>query len=74
MILDPTHYYTNENGVVELLEKNNNIWTVRWIKWPHVVYDEELPEAISEDELKKNYQKVTSLSIDDKCGCVRVSC
>jgi hypothetical protein len=69
-----SEYYTNENGIIELVEKKSNSWKVRWIKWPNVEYAEELPENIDEDTILSEFMKVKEFSVDEKCGCIRVVC
>jgi len=74
MITYPDNKYTNENGVIELISKKDKVWMVEWTKWPHVVYEHELPQTVTVEQLARDYQKVISLEIDDKCSCIKVTC
>ena len=74
MSLSPNIYYTNENGVIQLINKKGDAWEVKWIKWPNIDYKKELPSLIPEEQIKSDFMLVKELDIDPKCGCVRVVC
>lgn len=73
-MLSPSDHYSNENGIIELIEKKSNVWSVRWIKWPNVEYENQLPEELDEATILSEFIKVKEFSIDEKCGCIRVIC
>jgi hypothetical protein len=74
-MLSPFEYYSNENGVIQLIEKDkSNLWKVKWTKWPNVNYEKEPSKYISESDITSQFMKVKEITIDEKCGCVRVVC
>lgn len=70
--MQPGDLYTNENGVIKLVEMSSDLWKVEWTKWPNVTYEKDLPDQVSETDISSQYFKVKSMHIDEKCGCIRV--